>query len=149
MGKKNTRVVKRQHHALSLVKSNSTLTSLLVSHIRPFSQNHSDKYPAIERKDVTHKKKAHYKTARVGVTTNTLQSSIRMIIKATRYMRNDDIRKAIKINSFKSRIQKIAKNFFNSLQYINNVNMLNLLNYNPNDTTKRQRRILLDSYNPP
>ncbi|GFY16639.1 uncharacterized protein TNCV_2787651 [Trichonephila clavipes] len=39
-------------------------------------------------------------------------STIRMIVKATRYMRNDDTRKAIKINSFKSHIQKIAKKFF-------------------------------------
>ncbi|GFY24047.1 uncharacterized protein TNCV_1011001 [Trichonephila clavipes] len=71
---------------------------------------------------------------------DTLQNStIQMIVKATRYMRNDDIRKAIKINSFKSHIQKIAKNFFNSLQYSNNINMINLPNYNPNDTTKRPR----------
>ncbi|GFV10487.1 uncharacterized protein TNCV_1951361 [Trichonephila clavipes] len=81
---------------------------------------------------------------------DTLQNStIRMTVKATRYMRNDDIRKAIKINSFKSYIQKIAKNLFNSLQFTNNINMLNLPNYNPQDSTKRPRRILLDSYNPP
>ncbi|GFW11142.1 RNA-directed DNA polymerase from mobile element jockey [Trichonephila clavipes] len=81
---------------------------------------------------------------------DTLQNStIRMIVKATRYMRNDDIRNAIKIKSFKSYIQKIAKNFFNSLQFTNNINMLNMPHYNPNDTTKRPRRILLDSYNPP
>ncbi|GFU38745.1 probable RNA-directed DNA polymerase from transposon X-element [Trichonephila clavipes] len=41
---------------------------------------------------------------------DTLQNStIRMIVGARRYMRNDDIRNAIKINSFKSYIQKIAK----------------------------------------
>ncbi|GFX23526.1 uncharacterized protein TNCV_3770001 [Trichonephila clavipes] len=81
---------------------------------------------------------------------DTLQNStIRMIVKASRYMRNDDIRKAIKINSFKSYIQKIAKKFSNSLQFTNNSNMLNLNIYNPQDSTKRPRRILLDSYNPP
>ncbi|GFW41300.1 RNA-directed DNA polymerase from mobile element jockey [Trichonephila clavipes] len=71
---------------------------------------------------------------------DTLQNStIRMIVKATRYMRNDDIRKAIKINSFKSHIQKIAKNFFNSLQFTNNANMINMPNYNPQDNTKKDR----------
>ncbi|GFV16351.1 uncharacterized protein TNCV_3393321 [Trichonephila clavipes] len=81
---------------------------------------------------------------------DTLQNStIRMIVGARRYMRNDDIRNAIKINSFKSYIQKIAKNFFNSLKYTNNENMINMPNYNSHDNTKRPRRILLDSYNPP
>ncbi|GFW62661.1 probable RNA-directed DNA polymerase from transposon X-element [Trichonephila clavipes] len=81
---------------------------------------------------------------------DTLQNSlIRMIVKATRYMRNDDIRNALKINSFKSHIQKIAINFFNDLQTTNNFNMQNLSQYTPNDNTKKPRRILLDSYNPP
>ncbi|GFX77533.1 RNA-directed DNA polymerase from mobile element jockey [Trichonephila clavipes] len=81
---------------------------------------------------------------------DTLQNStIRMIVRACRYMRNDEIRNAIKINSFKSYIQKIAKNFFNSLKLTNNANMINMPNYNPQDNTKRPRRILLDSYNPP
>ncbi|GFV65842.1 RNA-directed DNA polymerase from mobile element jockey [Trichonephila clavipes] len=79
-----------------------------------------------------------------------LQNSlIRMIVKAIRYMRNDHIRKALKINSFKSHIQNIAINFFTNLDTINNVNMQNLIPYTPNDNTKRPRRILLDSYNPP
>ncbi|GFV26725.1 RNA-directed DNA polymerase from mobile element jockey [Trichonephila clavipes] len=81
---------------------------------------------------------------------DTLQNStIRMIVKASRYMRNDDIRKALKIKSFKFYIQKIAKKFFNSLQFTNNSNMINLNTYTPHDSTKRPRRILLDSYNPP
>ncbi|GFT24409.1 uncharacterized protein TNCV_3252491 [Trichonephila clavipes] len=81
---------------------------------------------------------------------DTLQNStIRMIVKASRYMRNDDIRKAIRIKSFKFYIQKIAKKFFNSLQFTNNSNMINLNTYTPHDSTKRPRRILLDSYNPP
>ncbi|GFT88387.1 RNA-directed DNA polymerase from mobile element jockey [Trichonephila clavipes] len=81
---------------------------------------------------------------------DTLQNStIRMIVRACRYMRNDEIRNAIKINSFKSYIQKIAKNFFNSLKLTNNANMINMPKYNPQDNTKRPRRILLDSYNPP
>ncbi|GFV25010.1 RNA-directed DNA polymerase from mobile element jockey [Trichonephila clavipes] len=81
---------------------------------------------------------------------DTLQNStIRMIVKASRYMRNDDIRKALKIKSFKFYIQKIAKKFFNSLQFTNNSNMINLNTYTPHESTKRPRRILLDSYNPP
>ncbi|GFW39906.1 probable RNA-directed DNA polymerase from transposon X-element [Trichonephila clavipes] len=81
---------------------------------------------------------------------DTLQNSlIRMIVKAIRYMRNDDIRNALKIKSFKSHIQNIAINFFNDLEATNNINMQNLSQYTPNDNTKRPRRILLDSYNPP
>ncbi|GFW09640.1 uncharacterized protein TNCV_1750971 [Trichonephila clavipes] len=81
---------------------------------------------------------------------DTLQNSlIRMIVKATRYMRNDDIRKDLKINSFKAYIQNNAINFFTNLDLINNVNIQNLIPYTPNDNTKRPRRILLDSYNPP
>ncbi|GFT73754.1 uncharacterized protein TNCV_1327601 [Trichonephila clavipes] len=81
---------------------------------------------------------------------DTLQNSlIRMIVKATRYMRNDDIRNALKINSFKTHIQNIAINFFTDLDTTNNVNMQNLIPYTPNDNTKRPRRILLDSYTPP
>ncbi|GFY15252.1 uncharacterized protein TNCV_1570631 [Trichonephila clavipes] len=81
---------------------------------------------------------------------DTLQNSlIRMIVKATRYMRNDDIRNALKINSFKTHIQNLAINFFTDLHATNNVYMQNLNPYTPNDNTKRPRRILLDSYNPP
>ncbi|GFW94006.1 probable RNA-directed DNA polymerase from transposon X-element [Trichonephila clavipes] len=81
---------------------------------------------------------------------DTLQNSlIRMIVKATRYMRNDNIRNALKTNSFKSHIQNLAINFFNDLEASNNINMQNLSQYTPNDKTKRPRRILLDSYNPP
>ncbi|GFS88217.1 uncharacterized protein TNCV_3149791 [Trichonephila clavipes] len=81
---------------------------------------------------------------------DTLQNSlIRMIVKATRYMRNDDIRKALKITSFKAHIQKIAINFFDDLPLTNNYNMQNLILYIPNDNSKRPRKILLDSYNPP
>ncbi|GFS53922.1 uncharacterized protein TNCV_3761491 [Trichonephila clavipes] len=65
---------------------------------------------------------------------DTLQNSlIRMIVKATRYMRNDDIRKALKITSFKAHIQKIAINFFDDLPATNNYNMQNLIPYIPND----------------
>ncbi|GFX02801.1 probable RNA-directed DNA polymerase from transposon X-element [Trichonephila clavipes] len=84
---------------------------------------------------------------------DTLQNSlIRMIVKATRYMRNDDIRKALKITSFKAHTRKIAINFFDDLPTTiptNNYNMQNLIPYIPNDNSKRPRRILLDSYNPP
>ncbi|GFY33627.1 uncharacterized protein TNCV_4593391 [Trichonephila clavipes] len=81
---------------------------------------------------------------------DTLQNSlIRMIVKATRFMRNDDIRNALKITTFKSHIQEIAISFFNALPETNNSNMHNLIPYISNDNTKRPRRILLDSYNPP
>ncbi|GFU21102.1 RNA-directed DNA polymerase from mobile element jockey [Trichonephila clavipes] len=81
---------------------------------------------------------------------DTLQNSlIRMIVNATRYMRNDDIRNALKIKNFKAHIQNIAINFFTDLHTTNNDNMQNLNPYTPNDNTKRKRRILLDSYNPP
>ncbi|GFW26592.1 hypothetical protein TNCV_1165261 [Trichonephila clavipes] len=45
-----------------------------------------------------------------------------MIVKATRYMRNDDIRKALKITSFSAHIQKIAINLFDDLPATNNYN---------------------------
>ncbi|GFX11446.1 hypothetical protein TNCV_2818801 [Trichonephila clavipes] len=60
-----------------------------------------------------------------------------MIVKATRYMRNDDIRDALKINNFKAHIQKIAINFFTDLHATNNVNMQNLTPYTPKDNTKK------------
>ncbi|GFT69816.1 putative RNA-directed DNA polymerase from transposon X-element [Trichonephila clavipes] len=81
----------------------------------------------------------------LDVAQNTL---IRMIVGACRYMRNDEIRNAIKIPSFKSHIQKLAKNFFNSLNSSENVNMQNLENYTARIKRKRPRSILLDSYNP-
>ncbi|GFU80967.1 RNA-directed DNA polymerase from mobile element jockey [Trichonephila clavipes] len=82
----------------------------------------------------------------LDVAQNTL---IRIIVGAYRYMRNDEIRNAIKIPSFKSHIQKLAKNFFNSLNSSENVNMQNLENYTARIKRKRPRSILLDSYNPP
>ncbi|PRD25471.1 UNVERIFIED_CONTAM: hypothetical protein NCL1_40832 [Trichonephila clavipes] len=83
-------------------------------------------------------------------TLDTLENSlIRMIVKATRHMCNDDIRNASKITSFKSHIQKIAINLFNALPETNNSTMHNLIPYIFNDNTKRSRRILLDSYNHP
>ncbi|GFW18550.1 uncharacterized protein TNCV_1222111 [Trichonephila clavipes] len=82
----------------------------------------------------------------LDVAQNTLT---RMIVGACRYMKNDEIRNAIKIHSFKSHIQKLAKNFFNSLNSSENVNMQNLENYTARIKRKRPRSILLDSYNPP
>ncbi|GFW59150.1 RNA-directed DNA polymerase from mobile element jockey [Trichonephila clavipes] len=82
----------------------------------------------------------------LDVAQNTL---IRMIVGACRYMRNDETRNAIKIPSFKSHIQKLAKNFFNSLNSSENVNMQNLEKYTARIKRKRPRSILLDSYNPP
>ncbi|GFT22425.1 uncharacterized protein TNCV_3273961 [Trichonephila clavipes] len=76
-------------------------------------------------------------------------TSIRMIVGACRCMKNDEIRNAIKFPSFKSHIQKLAKNFFNSLNRSKNVNMQNLENYTARIKRKRPRSILLDSYNPP
>ncbi|GFW38583.1 probable RNA-directed DNA polymerase from transposon X-element [Trichonephila clavipes] len=75
---------------------------------------------------------------------DTLQNSlIRMIVKATRYMRNDDICKDLKINSFKAYIQNNAINFFTNLDFINNVNIQNLIPYTPNDNTKGQEEYFL------
>ncbi|GFX34184.1 uncharacterized protein TNCV_2893911 [Trichonephila clavipes] len=76
---------------------------------------------------------------------DTLQNSlIRMIVKATRYMRNDNIRKALKITSFKAHIQKIAINFFGDLPATNNYNMQNLIPYIPNDNSKRPNENKID-----
>ncbi|GFU77646.1 RNA-directed DNA polymerase from mobile element jockey [Trichonephila clavipes] len=75
--------------------------------------------------------------------------TIHMIVHANMYMRNADIYKALKLPTFKSYIQKLALNFFDSLPQTNNYHILNLENYTPHDNTKRPRRILLDSYNPP
>ncbi|GFS97388.1 RNA-directed DNA polymerase from mobile element jockey [Trichonephila clavipes] len=75
--------------------------------------------------------------------------TIRMIVHVNMYMRNADIYKALKLPTFKSYIQKLAINFFDSLPQTNNYHILNLENYTPHDNTKRPRRVLLDSYNPP
>ncbi|GFV46158.1 RNA-directed DNA polymerase from mobile element jockey [Trichonephila clavipes] len=75
--------------------------------------------------------------------------TIRMIVHANMYMKNTHIYEALKLPNFKSYIQKIAINFFNSLPQTNNYHIINLEKYTPNDNTKRPRRILLDSYNPP
>ncbi|GFV45676.1 probable RNA-directed DNA polymerase from transposon X-element [Trichonephila clavipes] len=75
--------------------------------------------------------------------------TIRMIVHANMYMKNTHIYEALKLQNFKSYIQKIAINFFNSLPQTNNYHIINLEKYTPNDNTKRPRRILLDSYNPP
>ncbi|GFX05451.1 RNA-directed DNA polymerase from mobile element jockey [Trichonephila clavipes] len=74
---------------------------------------------------------------------------IRMIVGACRYMRYDEIRNAIKIPLLKTHIQSSAKNFFNSLNNSENINMQNLENYTARTKRKRPRSILLDSYNPP
>ncbi|GFV45530.1 uncharacterized protein TNCV_4855521 [Trichonephila clavipes] len=44
----------------------------------------------------------------INILDNLQNSLIRMIVKAIRYMRNDDIRNALKINSFKSHIENLA-----------------------------------------
>ncbi|GFV73854.1 uncharacterized protein TNCV_1592591 [Trichonephila clavipes] len=81
---------------------------------------------------------------------DTLQNSlIRTIVKATRYMRNDDIRNALKLIVLKPISRKLQLTFFTDLHTTNNANVQNLTPYTPNDNTKRPRRILLDSYNPP
>ncbi|GFX43075.1 putative RNA-directed DNA polymerase from transposon X-element [Trichonephila clavipes] len=78
----------------------------------------------------------------LDVAQNTL---ITRIVGACRYMRNDEIRTAIKIPSFKLHIQKLAKNSFNSLNSSENVNMQKLENYTARIKRKRPRSILLDS----
>ncbi|GFV86397.1 RNA-directed DNA polymerase from mobile element jockey [Trichonephila clavipes] len=75
--------------------------------------------------------------------------TIRMIVHANMYTRNADIYKALKLPTFKNYIKKLATKFFESLPLTNNHYILNLESYTPHDNTKRPRRILLDSYNPP
>ncbi|GFX96691.1 RNA-directed DNA polymerase from mobile element jockey [Trichonephila clavipes] len=75
--------------------------------------------------------------------------TIRMIVHAKMYMKNFDIYKALKLPTFENFIKKLATKFFDSLPLTNNYHILNLENYTPHDSTKRPRRILLDSYNPP
>ncbi|GFV07513.1 putative RNA-directed DNA polymerase from transposon X-element [Trichonephila clavipes] len=77
------------------------------------------------------------------------KKTIHMIVHANEYMRNSDIYKALKLPTFKSYIKNLATKFFDSLPLINNYRILNLESYTPHDKTKRPRRILLDSYNPP
>ncbi|GFV78552.1 RNA-directed DNA polymerase from mobile element jockey [Trichonephila clavipes] len=62
----------------------------------------------------------------LDVLQNTL---IRRIGGACRCMRNDEIRNSLKIPSFKTHIQSLARNFFDSLNYSDNINMQNLENY--------------------
>ncbi|GFW47415.1 RNA-directed DNA polymerase from mobile element jockey [Trichonephila clavipes] len=76
---------------------------------------------------------------------NAQNALIRSITKAYRFTRNRNIYKVLKIPTFKSHIQKL----FGNLPNINNENIQNLENYDPNICKKRPRRILLDSYNPP
>ncbi|GFU48784.1 RNA-directed DNA polymerase from mobile element jockey [Trichonephila clavipes] len=76
-------------------------------------------------------------------------SLIRRITKSTRRLRNSRIYKELELLPFKTFIQSLAKKFFNDLEFTNNLNLIDIQNYTLNDNTKRPRRILLDSYNPP
>ncbi|GFY29226.1 RNA-directed DNA polymerase from mobile element jockey [Trichonephila clavipes] len=80
---------------------------------------------------------------------NAQNALIRNITRAYRYNRNRNIYKVLKIPTFKAHIKKLGQKFFDNLPSINNVNIQNLENYDPNIYKKRPRRILLDSYNPP
>ncbi|GFV46506.1 RNA-directed DNA polymerase from mobile element jockey [Trichonephila clavipes] len=75
--------------------------------------------------------------------------TIRMIVHANMYMRNSDIYKALKLPTFKTYIIKLATKLFDTLPLTNNYHILNLESYTPYDNTKRPKRILLNSYNPP
>ncbi|GFW86250.1 hypothetical protein TNCV_4779621 [Trichonephila clavipes] len=45
--------------------------------------------------------------------------------------------------------QNLAKKFYEDLPHTQNLNLIDIQNYNLFDNIKRPRRILLDSYNPP
>ncbi|GBN54312.1 RNA-directed DNA polymerase from mobile element jockey [Araneus ventricosus] len=68
---------------------------------------------------------------------------IRQICKAGWYMRNEDIRKAIKLPSLKDFIKKISVNFYNNIENIDNEAIQQIDKYTPNFKSKRPRKILL------
>ncbi|GBN83101.1 RNA-directed DNA polymerase from mobile element jockey [Araneus ventricosus] len=68
---------------------------------------------------------------------------IRLICKAGWYMRNEDIRNAIKLISLKEFIKKISAKFYHNLDNIDNEAIQQLENYSPDPKSKRPRKILL------
>ncbi|GBN88314.1 putative RNA-directed DNA polymerase from transposon X-element [Araneus ventricosus] len=68
---------------------------------------------------------------------------IRQICKAGWYMRNEDIRKAIKLPSLKDLIKKISVNFYNNIENIDKEAIQQIDKYTPNFKSKRPRKILL------
>ncbi|GFS84027.1 RNA-directed DNA polymerase from mobile element jockey [Trichonephila clavipes] len=76
-------------------------------------------------------------------------SLIRSIVRTGRYVRNAYIYRDLKIPAFKAYIQNLAKKFYEDLPHTQNLNLIDIQNYNLIDNIKRPRRILLDSYNPP
>ncbi|GFX92713.1 RNA-directed DNA polymerase from mobile element jockey [Trichonephila clavipes] len=78
-------------------------------------------------------------------------SLIRSIVRPGRYVRNALIYRDLKIPAFtpKTYIQKLAKKFYEDIPHTNNLNVIDIQDYDLVDKIKRPRRILLDSYNPP
>ncbi|GFX31264.1 RNA-directed DNA polymerase from mobile element jockey [Trichonephila clavipes] len=76
-------------------------------------------------------------------------SLIRSIVKPGRYVRNALIYRDLKIPASKTYIQNLAKKFYEDMPHTNNLNLIDIQNYELVDNIKRPRRILLDSYNPP
>ncbi|GBN48768.1 RNA-directed DNA polymerase from mobile element jockey [Araneus ventricosus] len=68
---------------------------------------------------------------------------IRLICKAGWYMRNEDIRNAIKLISLKEFIKKISAKFYHNLDNINNEAIQQLEHYSPDPKSKRPRKIPL------
>ncbi|GBM91126.1 putative RNA-directed DNA polymerase from transposon X-element [Araneus ventricosus] len=68
---------------------------------------------------------------------------IRLICKAGWYMRNVDIRNAIKLISLKEFIKKISAKFYHNLDNIDNEAIQQLEHYSPDPKSKRPRKILL------
>ncbi|GBM54382.1 RNA-directed DNA polymerase from mobile element jockey [Araneus ventricosus] len=68
---------------------------------------------------------------------------IRHICKAGWYMRNEDIRKAIKLPSLKDFIKKISVNFYNNIENIDNEAIRQIDKYTLNFKSKRPQKILL------
>ncbi|GBM41018.1 RNA-directed DNA polymerase from mobile element jockey [Araneus ventricosus] len=68
---------------------------------------------------------------------------IRQICKAGWYMRDEDIRKAIKLPPLKEFIKDISTKFYNNIENIDNEAIQRLDKYIPNSKSKRPCKILL------
>ncbi|GFU83014.1 RNA-directed DNA polymerase from mobile element jockey [Trichonephila clavipes] len=76
-------------------------------------------------------------------------SLIRSIVRPGRYVRNVLVYRDLKIPAFKTCIQNLAKKFYEDIPQTNDLNLIDIQNYNLVDNIKRPSRIILDFYNPP
>ncbi|GBO10647.1 RNA-directed DNA polymerase from mobile element jockey [Araneus ventricosus] len=82
--------------------------------------------------------KTHFN--RIGRSQNKL---LRQITRARWFMRNEDIRNALNISTLKEYIKKLAINFFNSLNEIDNTSIHEIDFYAPDINIRRPRLILI------